>query len=93
MNLHLCLKLELSPAEMHTVFSARMLTFLAGLLAASHSEGLAPHYVLDPEASLLGRRPLARTQIGAIDANGDLRAAPPANGDGAVRLVFRGRAP
>ena len=94
MNLHLCLTLELSPAEVQSVFSTRALHFLAGMLAAGHSESVRPRHSLDPDAAPL-RRPLVKTEVGQIDAGGNFRPLPAAGGaggpGGAVRIVFRGR--
>ncbi len=89
-NLHLCLTLELTPAEVQEVLGGRALNFLNDMLAAGRSESIKPRFAVDlaPAFSL---QPV-RTQLGVIDANGDLRpaTAPPGFGGGAVRLVFRG---
>ena len=95
MNLHLCLTLELSPAEVQSVFGPRALQFLAGMLAAGHSESVEPRYALDPDA-LPFRRPLVKTEIGQFDAAGNFRPAPSGAGGasraaGTVRVIFRGR--
>lgn len=94
MNLHLCLTLELSPAEVQAVFGARVLGFLTGMLATAKSDNPRPYYAIDPTFTLPGAQPLVQTQIGVIDAKGELRAVaaqPNSGADGTVRLIFRGR--
>lgn len=92
MNLHLCLTLELSPAEVQAIFSAPVLTFLAGMLAASHSENVEACYALDPDTPLR-RRPLVKTEIGQVESGTLCPASAGAAGraSGTVHLVFRGR--
>lgn len=93
-NLHLCLTLELSPAEVQRIFSAHVVTFLAGMLAAAHSENAKPQYSLDPSLLLPQEQHFVQTQIGVIDGSGKLRppaAHPAARSDGTVHLIFRGR--
>ena len=91
-NLHLCLTLELTPAEVQEVLGGRALNFLNDMLAAGRSESIKPRFAVDL-APALSRQPV-RTQLGVIDANGDLRpaTAPPDLGGSTVRLVFRGPA-
>jgi hypothetical protein len=94
-NLHLCLTLELSPAEVQRIFSPRVVTFLAGMLAAAHSEGIEPQVPFDPGMPSAQEARLVQTQLGVIDGSGALRAAPApptSSSDGVVHLVFRSRA-
>lgn len=94
-NLHLCLTLELSPAEVQEVLGARVLSFLAAMLAAAHSENVRPQPAIDIHWPLPAGQPLVKTQIGVIDRSGKLRPAAPQETDqprGTVHLIFRGRA-
>jgi hypothetical protein len=93
-NLHLCLTLELSPAEVQRIFSPRVVTFLAGMLAAAHSENTRPQQGIDLSLPLPNGHSPVQTQIGRIDGDGKLRpiaAYPAARGQGTVHVVFRGR--
>jgi hypothetical protein len=92
MNLHLGLALELSAEELLTIFGQRTLTFLAGMAAASPPDAGSPRNLAAIAAALSCRRPLVRTQIGAIGKDGRLHLddqTSTGGDDGTIHLIFR----
>jgi hypothetical protein len=96
-NLHLCLALDLSAAELLNIFSPRTLTFLAGMTAASPIETGVPRDLPGLAAALSCHHPPVATKIGVIGRDGRLQVddQPPTAGshDGTIHLIFRRGAP
>jgi hypothetical protein len=91
MNLHLCLALDLAAEEVQAIFGRRTLTFLLGMLSASHTESVSPRYKTHPKPDLFCPRPLVETRIGTIGPDRRLRDEQHGLDNDTIHLVFRSR--